>query len=404
MTSSTAAKPLNIAFMHPDLGIGGAERLIVDAAICLQQAGHKVCIYTAQHDAHRSFSETRDGSLDIRIIGSFLPISLWQRLRAPCAIVRMLYIAWAISRLPEPPDIVICDLTAHPLPLLRRLCNSKILFYCHFPDKLLTPARTPLYQCYRHPIDTLEAKGLRAAHKVVANSRFTATTVQEYFPGLKTPEVLYPGIKLEPYLSIEPVNADHTQGLIFLSINRYDPKKNLPLAVKAMAQLREILPSKTFSTVRLILAGSCDPRLSEQQQTLKHLQQLVLSLKLTDHIHLLQPCSEAEKLQLLQQCLAVIYTPINEHFGIVPLEAMASARPVIAVNSGGPLETIVEQQTGHLCPPDPQVFASVMAQYVMNPHQAHKEGMAGRQRVQNFFSLKKFGVHLNAMLQKLVQS
>lgn len=33
---------LKIAFLHPDLGIGGAERLIVDAAVALQQKGHDV--------------------------------------------------------------------------------------------------------------------------------------------------------------------------------------------------------------------------------------------------------------------------------------------------------------------------------------------------------------------------
>lgn len=32
----------NVAFVHPDLGIGGAERLIVDAAVALQQCGHTV--------------------------------------------------------------------------------------------------------------------------------------------------------------------------------------------------------------------------------------------------------------------------------------------------------------------------------------------------------------------------
>ena len=32
-----------VVFVHPDLGIGGAERLVVDAALALQQRGHKVC-------------------------------------------------------------------------------------------------------------------------------------------------------------------------------------------------------------------------------------------------------------------------------------------------------------------------------------------------------------------------
>ena len=33
---------MKIAFLHPDLGIGGAERLVVDAAVALQQQGHEI--------------------------------------------------------------------------------------------------------------------------------------------------------------------------------------------------------------------------------------------------------------------------------------------------------------------------------------------------------------------------
>jgi hypothetical protein len=50
--------------------------------------------------------------------------------------------------------------------------------------------------------------------------------------------------------------------------------------------------------------------------------------------------SDIEKVALLQRCSCLLYTPANEHFGITPLEAMYCSRPVIAVNSGGPLETI----------------------------------------------------------------
>ena len=48
-----------IGFIHPDLGIGGAERLVVDAAVGLQKAGHDVTIYTAHHDPGHSFEETQ---------------------------------------------------------------------------------------------------------------------------------------------------------------------------------------------------------------------------------------------------------------------------------------------------------------------------------------------------------
>lgn len=54
-----------IVFFHPDLGIGGAERLIIDAAVGLQELGHTVRIYTSHCDPDHCFEEARDGSLII---------------------------------------------------------------------------------------------------------------------------------------------------------------------------------------------------------------------------------------------------------------------------------------------------------------------------------------------------
>ena len=48
--------------------------------------------------------------------------------------------------------------------------------------------------------------------------------------------------------------------------------------------------------------------------------------------------SNDERLALLQTAAALLYTPDREHFGIVPIEAMAQGVPVIAVSSGGPLD------------------------------------------------------------------
>lgn len=54
--------PKNIVFFHPDLGIGGAERLIIDAAVGLQNLGHKVTIFTSHCDENHCFDEARNGT------------------------------------------------------------------------------------------------------------------------------------------------------------------------------------------------------------------------------------------------------------------------------------------------------------------------------------------------------
>lgn len=60
-------KKRNIVFFHPDLGIGGAERLVVDAAVGLQQLGHTVTVFTSHCDPTHCFEEARDGKPTITI-------------------------------------------------------------------------------------------------------------------------------------------------------------------------------------------------------------------------------------------------------------------------------------------------------------------------------------------------
>lgn len=78
-------------------------------------------------------------------------------------------------------------------------------------------------------------------------------------------------------------------------------------------------------------------------------------LRVHQEVIMLPSISSEEKEILLSQCLCVLYTPINEHFGIVPLEAMAAGKPVLACNSGGPVETIIDGTTGFVCSPLPEV-------------------------------------------------
>ena len=51
----------NVIFFHPDLGIGGAERLVIDAALGLKARGHRVTIFTSHCDRNHCFEEARDG-------------------------------------------------------------------------------------------------------------------------------------------------------------------------------------------------------------------------------------------------------------------------------------------------------------------------------------------------------
>jgi len=62
----------------------------------------------------------------------------------------------------------------------------------------------------------------------------------------------------------------------------------------------------------------------------------------------------------LENTEALLYTPENEHFGIVPVEAMHIGCIVIACNSGGPLESIEDKKTGFLIKPDAHLWGKQM--------------------------------------------
>jgi alpha-1,3/alpha-1,6-mannosyltransferase len=52
-----------IAFIHPDLGIGGAEQLVVNLCLAAKKHGYEPHIHTPYH--HKSFPETHDGTIII---------------------------------------------------------------------------------------------------------------------------------------------------------------------------------------------------------------------------------------------------------------------------------------------------------------------------------------------------
>jgi glycosyltransferase involved in cell wall biosynthesis len=77
-------------------------------------------------------------------------------------------------------------------------------------------------------------------------------------------------------------------------------------------------------------------------------------------IEFVETPSDAELTDLYARCHAVLFPSLNEDFGLVPLEAMASGKPVLAVDRGGPRETVVDGHTGLLLPDSSEAFAHAM--------------------------------------------
>jgi alpha-1,3/alpha-1,6-mannosyltransferase len=211
---------------------------------------------------------------------------------------------------------------------------------------------------------------------------------------------MYPGVEVG---DAPPPPAPAGEALV-LSVNRFDPGKNLELAVDAVAALRARMEPAAFAAVRLVLAGHVDLRLGETQALARTLETRAAGLGLDGRVSLVRSPSDAERRALLARAACVVYTPLAEHFGLVPLEAMAAGRPVIAVNNGGPTETIVHGETGWLAEPRPAAFAEALARVLGEPEAARRMGQAGWAHVRSRFSRRAFGERLEASLRAVARA
>lgn len=152
-------------------------------------------------------------------------------------------------------------------------------------------------------------------HHFAAISRFMAERIARCYG--RAAELIYPPVDVQRFrLSEEP-------GEFYLVVSALTPYKRVDLAVQAANRLG----------VRLIVVGS-----GPEERRLKALAGRT--------VEFLGWRSDQEVAELYARCRALLF-PGVEDFGIAPLEAMASGRPVIAFGRGGVLETVVPWEPGN---------------------------------------------------------
>lgn len=323
-------------------------------------------------------------------------IALWVCLRGTC-------------------DVAFVDIVSLPVVIFA-LFSVPVVFYCHFPDKLLEESlrqqpKSLLRRLYRRCVDAVEYFSLRRATRILCNSVFTKKVFEETYPLLAAPDVVYPCIttfkseednETSQETSQEVALRDNScwRRTTFVSINRFEKKKNLQLAVQAFyIMLRK--HASTGKRCQLIIAGGFDARIEEHVEQFAQLEQLIGRYDLQQYVTLKKNITDAERRELMLEALAVVYTPSNEHFGIVPLEAMQLGVAVLATNSGGPKETIVNNKTGLLREATTEDFADGMLQLAENPNEAVAMGQAGKRRVASLFSERAFAAALEDIFRQL---
>ena len=155
-----------------------------------------------------------------------------------------------------------------------------------------------------------DRRSSRRVDRFVAISRYVAARVNRYYG--RSADVIYPPVDVQRFEV-----GDGRAGEFYLVVSALVPYKRVDLAIQAANRLGR----------RLLVVGS-----GPEERRLRALA--------GPRVEFLGWRPDAEIAELYRRCRAVLF-PGVEDFGIVPLEAMAAGRPVVAFAGGGVLETVV---------------------------------------------------------------
>ncbi|MFJ8666186.1 glycosyltransferase [Streptomyces sp. NPDC093600] len=158
-----------------------------------------------------------------------------------------------------------------------------------------------------------------------------------------------------------------------LQLGRLVPRKGAAVSIAALARLR---------TAELLVVGGPPPDRLDGDPEVRRLRALAARAGVADRVRFLGGVPTADVPALMRSADVVLCPADYEPFGIVPLEAMACGRPVVASAVGGQLDTVADGVNGLLVPPkDPAALAAAVTVILADPALRTAYGKAGRRRV-----------------------
>jgi glycosyltransferase involved in cell wall biosynthesis len=348
---------VRIALYYPWLYLtSGAERTILEIA---RRSRHRVTVFTNEYQPEATFPELR--GVEVRVLER-VPVKrdLRSVARAAATILGQRLDLDGFDAL-----LVVCE-GLGDFTVLRR---PPVPAFC----LCLTPLRIAFDPFYRanylaeQPVAKRLMVRVGSAVFRVADRRMWRS-YRRIFPiseevrrrilaGRLAPEakleVLQPGIDLSAFV---PSTAEDRT---FFLPGRIMWTKNLELAIDGFKRFRARQPGP--NGWRLRIAGIVDRK---SQPYLEKLQRMAGGDPAIEFM--IRPTDE-EMLASYRSCFATLFTAFNEDWGLVVIEAMASAKPVIAVNRGGPREIVRHGHDGLLVEPDPEHFADAMHRLASEP-------------------------------------
>lgn len=170
---------------------------------------------------------------------------------------------------------------------------------------------------------------------------------------------------LHPPAPQRPYRCDGYGDYLFM-VSRLTPLKRADLLVQALSK-------GPAAAVRCIIAGE-----GEEQA---RLQALIDRLGVSDRVTLAGRLTDAEVLDHLARCRAVVFPPFEEDYGFVTAEAFASGKAVITCrDSGGPAELVEDRVQGLVCEPTAASLAIAIEALMEDRPLAEKMGAEALKR------------------------
>jgi glycosyltransferase involved in cell wall biosynthesis len=365
---------LRVALYYPWVHLtSGAERVISEL---VRRSEHDITVFTNHFDAGSTFPELSllpvkeldripvrrsiwtSGMNCIKLMRQKLPLEGFDRLVVLCEGLGDL-VLW---RNAEIPAVCLC------------LTPLRACFDPHYRSRAFAQ-RSPLGRAALAAgtgLFRVADKLLwRRYKKVVCISGEVRERVQR--SGLAPAEkvsVAHPGVGVDGSGKTTPAER------FFLVPGRIMWTKNHLLAIQSFRLMKRRHPR--LARFRLVIAGMLDHKSQPYLDALRA--EAAGDRAIEFH---LSPSDEALA-ELYRRCFAVLFTPFNEDWGIVPLEAMSFSKPVVAVNRGGPRETVADGVNGLLAEPEPGDFSAKMAALALAPEWASALGQAGPDHVRRF--------------------
>ena len=168
-------------------------------------------------------------------------------------------------------------------------------------------------------------------------------------------EVLYPPAPQRPY------RTDGYGDYLFV-VSRLTKLKRIDLILRALAR-------PEAAGVRCLIGGEGEDRPA--------LERLIKEEKLDNRVTLLGRLDDTRLVEHLARCRAVCFTPYDEDYGFVTIEAFSSAKPVVTcTDSGGPAELVRDGENGCVTEPNAEALARGIARVMRDEATARRMGAA----------------------------